>query len=110
MLLGDYALPADQPDQIKASITRIASPVPDDLRDQIIAASPAMRLIAKRLQEHIRAVYSADDEAYLNRINIGQLAGMYTMSAKEIALTRAFAARAEEARAIARAARAVLGL
>jgi hypothetical protein len=35
---------------------------------------------------------------------------MYTMTAKEIALTQAFAARAEEARALAKAARAVLGL
>jgi hypothetical protein len=110
VLLGDYTLPANQPAAIAASIQPLPTPLPDDLRDEIIAASPAMQLIARRLQEHIRAKYSADDELYFSRINLGQLSGMYTMTTKEIALTQAFAARAEEARALAKIERAKLGI
>ncbi len=110
VLLGDYTLPTEQPAAIRASITPIASPVPAALRAQIIDASPAMQLIAKRLVDHIRVKYSADDEAYFNRIGVGQLLGMYTMSDNEKALIRDYAARAEEARQMAKAERAKLGL
>jgi len=109
-LLNDYTLPADQPEAVKASIEHLQPPLSDDLKAQIIKDSPAFQLIASQLQDHIRAVYSQDDEAYLNRINIAQLAGKYSMTAKEIAMTEAFAARVEEARAKAKAARAELGL
>lgn len=110
VLLGDYSLPSGQHSAIAASIERIPSPVPADLRAKIIESSPAMQLIARRLVEHIRAKYTSDDEAYFHRIATGHLLGIYTMTTAEQALIQAYAARAEEARTIAKASRAELGL
>lgn len=109
-LFGAYDLPAGQPALIADSIEHLSLPLSSELRDQVLECAPSMRLIAKRLVEHIRAKYSVDDEAYFNRIAVGQLMGLYQMSASEQSLVQAYGARAEEARAIAKAARAAYGL
>ena len=62
------ALPADQPAQIAASIEALPSPLPVDLRAQILAASPHVRVINQRVVEKIRAQYSMDDEIKMLRI------------------------------------------
>lgn len=61
-------LPTDQPAQIAASIETLPSPLPDELRAQIVATSPHVRLINARVVEQIRAVYSVDDEIKMLRI------------------------------------------
>lgn len=61
-------LPTDQPAQIAASIETLPSPLPDELRAQIAAASPHVRLINARVVEQIRAVYSVDDEIKMLRV------------------------------------------
>jgi len=54
-------LPANQPEEIAASIVNPAV-LTDAVRDTIKAASPHVRLINQRVIERIRAVYSIDDE------------------------------------------------
>ena len=67
--LDDNAtLPADQPEQIVSSIEALPSPLPAELRAEIIAASPHVRLINQRVVEKIRAAYSIDDEIKMLRI------------------------------------------
>lgn len=61
-------LPTDQPAQIAASIEALPNPLPAELRAQILAASPHVRLINQRVVEQIRAVYSQDDEIKMLRI------------------------------------------
>ncbi len=54
-------LPADQPEDIAASIVNPVT-LTDTLRDAIKAASPHVKLINARVVEKIRSKYSADDE------------------------------------------------
>lgn len=61
-------LPAEQPAQIAASIEALPSPLPADLRAQIMDASPHVRVINQRVVEKIRAEYSVDDEIKMLRI------------------------------------------
>lgn len=61
-------LPAEQPAQIAASIEALPSPLPAELRAQIMDASPHARLINQRVVEKIRAQYSVDDEIKMLRI------------------------------------------
>jgi len=98
VVLDDGAtLPAEQPAQIAASIETLPSPLPVDLRTQILAASPHARLISQRVVEKIRAEYSVDDEIKLLRI-------------APSAETTAWNDHAEACRAWGRAERAKLGL
>lgn len=55
----------------------------DELREQIKISSPQCRLIRQRMQERIRARYSAEDEMYFTRIAVGQLMGAYEMQTGE---------------------------
>lgn len=61
-------LPADQPAQIAASIEALPSPLPVELRAEILAASPHVRVINQRVVEKIHAQYSMDDEIKMLRI------------------------------------------
>jgi hypothetical protein len=90
-------LPPEQPAQIAASIETLPSPLPVELRAQILAASPHARLISQRVVEKIRAEYSVDDEIKLLRI-------------APSAETTAWNDHAEACRAWGRAERAKLGL
>ena len=81
-----------------------------ELRDEIKAASPHVRLSYKRLQERIRSRYSLEDEQYLTRISVGALSGTYEMQEGEPALVAAYQAWVEECRETARQERAGWGL
>jgi len=109
-LFAGHTLPANQPAAIAASIETLPNPLPDDLKEQIKAASPHVKLIAKNMIDKIRAVYSLDDEMYFARIGVGAATGMYTPSASELAEMTAFGAFVETVRNWGRAERAKLGL
>lgn len=96
-LFAGHALPAQQPQAIAASVETLPTPLPDDLRDAIKAASPQVRLINTRVQEAIAQRYSTADEIKLLR----------TAPSAEM---DAYNAYAEECRAWGRAEKAKLGL
>jgi len=97
-----------QPANIQASVTQVV--LTDELKEQIKKLSPHIQLSYARLQERIRARYSADDETYFTRISIGALAGTYTMASDEPGLISAYQDWVEECREIARVERSGLGL
>jgi hypothetical protein len=69
VVLEDGAtLPSDQHATIATSIETLPSPLPAELRAQIMAASPHVRLINTRVVDKIRSVYSQDDEIKMLRI------------------------------------------
>lgn len=109
-LFDGYTLPATQPTAIQDSIEALPSPLPDDLREVIKAASPHVALIAKRMVDTIRAKYSVDDEMYFARIGVGAATGMYTPSASELQEMADFGQFCEGVRQWGRAERAKLGL
>lgn len=90
-------LPGGQPTEILASIQTLPTPLPDDLRDEIKAASPHVRLINERVRNAIAERYSLADEIKLLR----------TAPSPEM---QAYDAYAEECRAWGRAQKAALGL
>jgi hypothetical protein len=111
VVLPDGAtLPTDQPAEIKDSIEVLPTPLPDALKEQIREASPHVRLINTRMQDRIRARYSAEDEMKFSRIGTGQALGMYKMSDAEKAAMADFGAYLEEQRQWAKAERAKLGV
>jgi hypothetical protein len=101
----DLVLP-EQPDVLDMEAVSLTP----ELREEIKAASPHVRLSYKRLQDRIRARYSAEDEQYFTRISIGAVTGAYTMQEDEPALIDAYQAWVEECREIARQERGALGL
>jgi hypothetical protein len=103
-------LPADQPTEIKDSIETLPTPLPDALKEQIREASPHVRLINARMQDRIRARYSAEDEMKFSRIGTGQALGMYKMSDSEKTALVAFGTYLEEQRQWAKTERAKLGV
>lgn len=110
VLFDGYTLPATQPAEIAASIEHLPSPLPDDIKAQVKAASPHVALTYSRTQEMIRSKYSADDEAYYARIGVGVALGAYTFEPGEQDELLAFGAFVETARTWGRAERAKLGL
>jgi len=103
----DITLP-NQPTNIQATFAQVV--LTDELKEQIKKLSPHIQLSYARLQERIRARYSADDETYFTRISIGALAGTYTMMPDEPGLISAYQDWVEESRELARIERAGLGL
>jgi len=103
------ALPADQPEEIAASIVTPVT-LTDDQRQQILSTSPHCRLVAERVIERIRERYSLDDELFLNRIATGVTNGLYAYQDGEEAEVIAFGAWVEECRQWGRQQRAALGL
>ena len=97
VVLFSGTLPTEQPAAIEDGIATLPTPLPDDLRAAICAASPAVRLINARVVESIRQRYSADDEIKLLRI-------------APCAETATWNAYAEECRAMGRTQKAALGL
>jgi hypothetical protein len=110
VLFDGYTLPANQPAEIAASIEQLGSPLEPELRAQVMAASPAVRLTYERTQALIRSKYSVDDEAYFARIGVGVALGAYTFEPGEQEELLAFGSFVESARAWGRAERAKLGL
>ena len=109
-LFDGNTLPANQPEAIQASIEVLPTPLPAELKEQIKAASPHVKLIAQRMVDKIRARYSVDAEMYFARIGVGAASGMYTPTASEMQEVAAFGAFCEEVRQWGRAERAKLGL
>jgi len=99
------ALP-DQPEQITVSEVTLTP----ELREEIKATSPHVRLSYKRLQDRIRSKYSVEDEQYFTRISVGALSGAYTMQDDEPALIAEYQAWVEDCREIARQERIGWGL
>lgn len=110
MVFDGHKLPSDQPEAIVTSIETLPTPLPATLRDEISAASPHVRLIHSRLQERIRARYSAEDELKFNRIGTGHALGFYKASQAELDAIQAFGGYIQECRAWASAEKAKLGL
>jgi len=96
----------EQPDVLNMEAVSLTP----ELREEIKAASPHVRLSYKRLQERIRSRYSLEDEQYLTRIAVGALSGTYVMQEDEPGLIAAYQAWVEECREIARLERAGWGL
>lgn len=101
------ALP-EQPKEIVDSIEVVA--LADELRAAIKTASPHCRLITERIQDKIRATYTAEDEMYFARIGVGIALGEYTPQPGELDRLRAYGAHVEACRQWGRAQRALLGL
>jgi len=98
----------EQPQEIADSVQTVT--LTPELREAIKAASPHCRLIAYRMQERIRALYSAEDEMYLARIAVGQLCSTYTLEPGEADLIDAYQNHVGSCRAWGRAQRGALGL
>jgi len=96
----------DQPEQITVGSVIL----PDDLKAEIKALSPHVRLSYARLQDRIRTKYSIEDETYFTRISVGALGGTYSMQEDEPGLIVEYQAWVEESREIARLERVALGL
>jgi hypothetical protein len=103
------ALPENQPEEIADSIVDPVT-VTEELRYQILGASPHARLIAERVIARIRERYPLDEELFLNRIATGVANGLYEYQDGEEAEVIAFGVWAEECRQWGRAQRAELGL
>lgn len=101
-------LPANQPEEIAASIQTVT--LTPALREAIKAASPHCQLIAQRMVEKIRALYSIDDEMYFARIGVGAANGMYTPTQDEMQAMAVFGEFVESIRQWGRDERARLGL
>ena len=101
-------LPANQPEEIAASIQTVT--LTPALRAAIKAASPHCQLIAQRMVEKIRALYSIDDEMYFARIGVGAANGMYTPTQDEMQVMTVFGEFVESIRQWGRDQRARLGL
>lgn len=102
------SLPANQPEEIAASIQTVT--LTPALREAIKAASPHCQLIAQRMVEKIRALYSVDDEMYFARIGVGAANGMYTPTQDEMQAMTVFGEFVESIRQWGREERARLGL
>ena len=107
-LFDGFTLPANQHAEIVASIEPLD--LTDALREEIKAISPHVRLIAQRMQDQIRAMYSGEDEMYFARIGTGAALGMYTFEPGETEALTVYGAHVEAVRQWGRAERAKLGL
>jgi len=98
----------EQPAQIADTVTTVI--LTPELREAIKAASPHVQLITKRMQDKIRARYSAEDEMYFARIGTGAALGKYAFEPGEEAALAEYGAHVEGVRQWGRAERAKLGL
>lgn len=98
----------EQPAQIADSIAVVE--LTPELRERIKASSPHCQFIDARMQDRIRARYSAEDEMYFARIGAGVVLGKYTFEPGEEAALTEYGAHVETVRQWGRAERAKLGL
>ena len=68
----DVTLPEQHPDIVLENVA-----LTDDMRSEIKKSSRACQLIDMRMQEMIRAKYTAEDEMYFARIGTGRALGVY---------------------------------
>jgi len=81
-----------------------------ELREKVKAASPQCELIARLMQDRIRAFYSVEDEAYFARIGVGVALGAYAFEPGEQDALLSFGAHVESVRQWGREQRAKLGV
>lgn len=98
----------EQPAQIADTVTPVT--LTPELRDRIKSASTHCQFIDARMQDKIRARYSAEDEMYFARIGAGVALGKYTLEPGEEAALTEYGAYVEGVRQWGRAERAKLGL
>ena len=98
----------EQPAQIANTVTPVI--LTPELREAIKAASPHCQFITERMQDKIRARYSAEDEMYFARIGGGAALGVYEFEVGEKELLLAYGAHVESVRQWGRVERAKLGL
>lgn len=96
----------DQPPEISLDLVTLTPA----LRSQIKGANPHCSVIAERMEQKIRDVYSVSDEAYFARIGVGAALGSYEFESGEMEALLAFGAHVESVRSWGRAERAKLGL
>ena len=101
-------IPAEQPVEIESTISAVT--LTPELKAEITANSPHIKLINKRIIEKIREVYSVDDEAYYSRIGVGSALGIYVFEAGEEKELIDYSVFVQLKRTEARAAKALLGL
>jgi hypothetical protein len=109
-LFDGHELPKNQHATIRASIEVLPTPLPDELKIAIREASPHVRLINTRMQDRIRARYSAEDEMKFSRIGTGQALGLYKMTDAEKLAIAEFGAYLEECRQWGKSERSKLGV
>ena len=97
-----------QPAQIAGTVTPVT--LTPELRDRIKSASTHCQFIDARMQDKIRARYSAEDEMYFARIGAGVALGKYTFEPGEEAALTEYGAHVETVRQWGRTERAKLGL
>lgn len=97
-----------QPTQIAGTIAPVT--LTPELRDRIKAASPHCQFIDARMQDKIRARYSAEDEMYLARIGTWVALGKYAFEPGEEDALAEYGAHVEAVRQWGRTERAKLGL
>lgn len=97
-----------QPAQIAGTVAPVT--LTPELRDRIKAASPHCQFIDARMQDKIRARYSAEDEMYFARIGTGAALGKYAFEPGEEAALTEYGAHVETVRQWGRTERAKLGL
>ena len=98
----------EQPPQIASTVTSVT--LTPELRDRIKAASPHCQFIDARMQDKIRALYSAEDEMYFARIGTGVALGRYAFEPGEEDALAEYGAHVEAVRQWGRTERAKLGL
>lgn len=101
----DAVLP-EQPAEIDWQVVTLT----DELKERIKAASRPCHLIADRMQQMIRSVYSLEDEQYFARIGVGAALGAYTFQDGEQEALLEFGQFVEGVRQWGRDQRAEIGL
>lgn len=102
---GDSTLPEQHKEITLESVT-----LTDELRSEIKKSSRACQLIDMRMQETIRAKYTAEDEMYFARIGTGKALGVYEFQSGEEAALIEYGNFVENVRQWGRAERAKIGL
>ena len=98
-------LPEQHPDIVLENVA-----LTDDLRSEIKKSSRACQLIDMRMQEMIRARYTAEDEMYFARIGTGKALGVYEFQSGEESALLDYGNFVESVRQWGRDERAKIGL
>ena len=102
---GDSTLPEQHKEITLESVT-----LTDELRSEIKKSSRACQLIDMRMQEMIRAKYTAEDEMYFARIGTGKALGVYEFQNGEESALLDYGNFVESVRQWGRDERAKIGL
>lgn len=98
------------PEQYQDISLELMSPLPDALKEEIKTNSRPCFLISERMQEMIRAKYTAEDEMYFARIGTGKALGVYEFQSGEESALLDYGNFVESVRQWGRDERAKIGL